>query len=88
MPFYSAAVAHWADDKPADKYGALLSTGGALPAGIIGVLPYHDGEQFQRDAEEIRNAACAMIYTRDDGPGGRVVLNRQVQAPIFPAGLP
>jgi hypothetical protein len=79
MPMYSKSVAHWEEPLLADKYGPLLSTAGHLPAIVLGLLPFHDTEQFRRDALNLRRSSFALVYSRDDGPGGRVTLNRQVR---------
>lgn len=60
-------------------YGTFLSTGPPVPIIVAAGLPYQGRECMQRDVHGMQSMLHILQYTRDDGPGGRVTLNRKVR---------
>jgi hypothetical protein len=78
MSVYSRSLAKWDAPTHAEKYGPFLAVVGALPTVCGPQLPFLNGQQLQRDLLHLSQLSAWVVYCRDQGPGGRVVLGPQV----------
>jgi hypothetical protein len=83
MSVYSRSLAKWDALTDAEKYGPVVAVVGALPAICGPQLPFLNGQQLQRDLLGLGQMSAWVVYCRDEGRGGRVLLGPQVRH--FPA---
>eukprot|EP00892_Ulva_mutabilis_P009280 jgi/Ulvmu1/6724/UM030_0057.1 len=97
MSVYSRATARWPPldtpetsesngrfdtDGPQSGYGAFVSVSAAPPGLILPLMPFQDRFQSLRNVLHAPNLATIVCYTRDQGRGGRVVLNSEGQPKV------
>ena len=81
MSVYNRGLAKWDAPKPEHKYGPFLSVVGAVPAVCAAQLPFKSGVQYENDLLGIGRMRGWVVYSRDDGRGGRVTLGPKVRPP-------
>ena len=77
-PAMPAAGTKFDTDGRTSGYGAFVSVSSAPPGLILPLLPFRDRFQSLQDVLRAPNLVTIICYVRDQGRGGRVVLNNEV----------